>query len=418
MKKWIAIMCIVSLCLVGLVGCDKGGSNTSPAEPTPQEVADAARAEVSMPEYEFFWADAPQGEDPADEETSRYLRVVLDGENVDTIYNYRDFSYDEESCYRYFDLYTDVPLSELSASTPVFVYLHGGSWVGGSRHGDGGTVCSHLVKQGYAVVSMEYALLFGLNQIDSAEKGVEHWTTDEMLAQLLNPQIVVTFEDMMDDVRTLLNCLHDVYFPRWGLTATKVGFGGYSAGGHLSSLYAYKYNDAKLKAAFLVSIAGPVHFLDESYLRVYAKIMERPIMAGMLTTFAETLGLIFDSEPVDMSTPEGYELAVQLIHTVQPVDYITADSIPTVLSYGGYDETDNVYDEDFYTSDPINFEAPSDSLIPVSVFRTICALLEQNGVVHFAHLWPTKSHVHTADDEDSCRWMAECAKVLGDIYLR
>ncbi|MBO4535540.1 MAG: hypothetical protein J5755_06360, partial [Clostridia bacterium] len=276
-----------------------------------------------------------------------------------------------------------------------------------------------LVKAGFAVISMEYALLFGVNQIDPDGKGIEHTEGTEFLSYLLDPQVEVTFFDMMDDVHTLLDSLHDVYFPRWGLTATKVGLGGYSAGGHVSSLYAYKYNDAKLKVGFLVSMAGPVYFLDDCYLRVYAKIMERPIMAGMLSEFAGTLASVFGSEvPVDMTTQEGYDLAVELIHSVQPVDYITADTVPTVLSYGGYDETDNVYDEDFYTNDPINFEAPSDSLIPVSVFDKICELLDQNGVVHFAHLWPTKSHVHVADDDDATQWMAECAKVLADIYLR
>ncbi len=418
MKK-LACLLIIALLMgcFALVGC-REAAPAAPSAPTAQQAADEEVARVSLADYEFDLVYMIE-EDKADPAASYYyLCRTEDGETDGVVYGYRDLCYDESKSYRYFDAYSPAPLSQLDPDTPVLVYLHGGGWFFGNRHNDR-ELMAYFARAGFVVISMEYALLCGLNQLPNTYKGISRDEQGDLLSQLVDPETPVCISDMMDDVRTCLTALSATYLPEWGLNATKVGLCGYSAGGHLASLYAYKYNDAPLKAGFLLSLVGPVSLIDPGYLKVLDKLIDSVIYSALLPAVANTLAYAVGSEePLDVTTEEGYAGLMAAIPQWQPVDYITSDSVPSILCYAGWDGTDNVYDEDFYTRDPLSFEAPSDTLVPVSVYDTYLAKLQECGVVHTAKLWQDHTHVSAGTSTETMRWMAERAKAYANLYLR
>ena len=413
MKRLIVGMLVVAIvAALALSGCSKT------PEPTQQEVVDRVIAETSLADYTFDRTYSLSGSLAAqsDESASCYILCHQEGQEDEVVYCYRDNCYDESKNYRYFDIYTPAPLSRLDPNTPVFVYLHGGGWFFGDRRTEGTSLMPYMAKAGFVVISMEYALLCGLNQLPQYEKGLFPNDSNVLMEQLIDPEIPVCVSDIMNDVRTLLGSLQNHYFPAWGLTATKVGIGGYSAGGHLSSLYAYKYNDAPLKAGFLMSLVGPVSLLEPGYLRVLEKLTK-----PLLPKCANTLAYVLESPvPLDVTTEEGYQATMEYIHKVQPVDYITPNSLPTILCYAGWDGSDRDYSEELdprAKKDPLNFEEASDSLVPVSVYNTIVAKLQQNNVVFTGKLWQDKTHTTAGTSTDTCKWMALNAKAYAKIYL-
>ena len=120
---------------------------------------------------------------------------------------------------QYFDVF--VP-SNRTATSPVLIYLHGGSWSQCyDKDGTSLDMLASIAAKGYVVITADYIL-----QNDITEGGA---TTLREGA---------TFTAMLQDIDSLVSYLTR-FLPAMGVTPTKLAIGGVSAGGHLSSLYAY-----------------------------------------------------------------------------------------------------------------------------------------------------------------------------------
>ena len=348
------------------------------------------------------------------------------------IYVYQDVSYDEGSCYRYVDVYMPTAKEKLDPDTPVFLYLHGGGWVAGSRKDEQMSLMPYLASTGMVVVSMEYALWFGFNQTEASPLGVYNWmgmgkTNMEAIFNIFDLVVKnthpVSVADQQADVTACLTFLRDSYLPALGLTAANIGIGGYSAGGHLSSLYAYKNaQNSPIPIAYLMDLVGPVKLLDENYLRLLdmltGNLEDAPqedvqdvldLLTPLLKDMAAPLaGILGEEEPVDISTKEGYTHALSSIEGLQPISYLTSASVPTIICYARRHD-------DVPIAEAL-FECEFDDFIPITVYQSISAKLDEVGIVHADKLFENATHNTIGKNQDSCKWMAANISAFCSLY--
>ncbi len=126
-----------------------------------------------------------------------------------------------------------------AADTPLLVIVHGGGWVAGDKSEV--TVMAKALSE--RVVAVD-------GRTDSEEK---------LAVANLNYRLVgkngVSWHDQIADIGSALSFLAEKS-PYYGYSAERVVLLGMSAGGHLSLLYAYKYDGTGTVKA-VVSLAGP-----------------------------------------------------------------------------------------------------------------------------------------------------------------
>lgn len=124
-----------------------------------------------------------------------------------------------------------------TSTTPVIMLIHGGAWVGGSKN-DMTVIREALVrKSGMAVASMNY--------------------------RFVGPQDI-GYKQLMDDIELALDFV-DSKSEEWTIARGQYGLAGGSAGGHMSLLYAYAYDD-DLRIKAVSSLAGPTDLSDELFI--------------------------------------------------------------------------------------------------------------------------------------------------------
>ena len=445
MKKIVLVgVCILCLLATLLTSACKGPAG--PTEPT-QVDFDAAAAEA-MPEYHFAYAgDAkvenedytPWTDDTRAQKTGdadKYI-VCTDAQgNQSLVYLYTDICYDAASTYRYVDAYMPTDSAHLDPATPVFLYLHGGGWIAGSRKDEALSLVPYLVKAGFVVISMEYGLWFGMNQREDVNLGVYGWhdlNVLDIVDYIFKNEHPVSVYDMMDDITACLNYLKTDYLPSLGLTCTNIGIGGYSAGGHLSSLYAYKYAaTSPIEIAFELDLVGPVRLLDEGYLHVVSLLLGKdengdPIKTNnfildlilyMLTDedAREDLpvpemmqGILGAKEPIDITTSEGWAKAEEEIALVQGYTYLCETSVPTVICYARQHPDSVKFLEDIFPDD-------FDLFIPITVYTSMSARLDEVGIAHADRLFENENHNTIGHSTEPCRWMATQCRAMAQLY--
>ena len=433
MKKTVTILTAVLLLSVMLIttACNKApAADNTASNPiaAAQATIDAAVALASAKaeDYTFRWGtDEDQAVQAREGDADKYV-VCDDGETQSLVYVYEDICYDPDSTYRYFDVLTPVAKEALPADTPVLLYLHGGGWVSGDRKTDQVALLPYLAKAGNVVISMEYALWFGFNQREEAEKGVYSWkgaNVLEIIGSIIDCKTPVSIGDQQADITACLTYLRDTYLPELGLTATTIGIGGYSAGAHLTSLYAYANRDnAPLKLGFLMNMAGPVYMLNETYM-YWAELLtgrskENPeeaqdildLVQPVLTESAKALAALLGvSKPIDVTTEEGYQAAIDGTAKVQPIDYVKSTSLPTILCYAKSHDANFDFLETLFSGD-------YDDFIPVSVYRAIEKKLTDLGVVHSHALFEDLTHLTIETNPTSCKWMATHVAAYASLY--
>lgn len=170
------------------------------------------------------------------------------------------------------------------ANTAVILLVHGGSWLGGDK-----SAFTDLAKywrdKGYAAATMNYRLT----------------STPE---NNIHPAQV-------NDIAKAIGFIGSKA-AEWKISSDKFALQGVSAGGHLSLLYTYKYDNSN-KVKTVISMAGPTDFTPTS---------------NLSDTQVEIVQLLIGAPY--LSNPSAYAEA-------SPISHVTANSKPTLLFHGKLD---------------------------------------------------------------------------------
>lgn len=206
----------------------------------------------------------------------------------------------------------------------VILYIHGGSWTGGNKE-DMADKCERFAKKGYITATMNYTLyadgLFGkvtaLTMCDEIGKAIEK---------------IKAFSDEKE------------------LNITKLAVSGYSAGAHLSMLYGFSRADkSAIELVFTANQVGPSDF--------HSEVWGSTGLASMLS------GIEITEEMKENGKAE------DVINLVSPTAYVTKETVPSILAYGG-----------------------TDMIVPSGNAERIKAVFENADAVHNFILYPLSNH--------------------------
>ncbi|MDD3877063.1 MAG: alpha/beta hydrolase [Bacteroidales bacterium] len=200
-----------------------------------------------------------------------------------------------------------------TTQTPVVIFIHGGAWVLGDK-----SVFASEIQQfadaGIACATMNYR--YASNTSD-----IHH-------------------PDLPNDIKKAVDFISSKS-ELWQVSADNFGLVGHSAGGHLSLITSYMFNDGKIKAC--ASWAGPVDFVDAEQLSI----------SSSGDVFETYLGL----ELTSTSDTLAYKNA-------SPFWTVNTTSIPTLLIHG-------TEDDGVPYSNAVKMKAKLDSLNVISSFTTL-----------------------------------------------
>ncbi len=205
----------------------------------------------------------------------------------------------------------------------VILYIHGGSWTGGKKE-DKTEKCERFAKKGYITATMNYTLY-----------------ADGLFGK-------VTALTMCDEIGKAINRIK-AFSDEKELNITKLAVSGYSAGAHLSMLYGFsRGDDSAIELVFTANQVGPSDF--------HAEVWGSTGLASMLSGIEITQ---------DMTESEKEEV----INLVSPTAYVTKDTVPSILAYGG-----------------------TDMIVSSGNAERIKAAFENAGAVHSYILYPLSNH--------------------------
>ncbi len=221
------------------------------------------------------------------------------------------------------DIY--LPAGRTSTTTKVMVLIHGGAWATGDKT-DFASFVDSLQRRlpGYAIFNINYRLSTG--------------TSNSFPAQENDTKAAIEF----------IYAKRDEY-----KISDKFVLLGASAGGHLALLQGYKYN-SPVKVKAIVSFFGPTDMTD-----LYNNPASPFIPAA---TIAQIVGATPTSNPA-------------LYQQSSPINFVTAQSPPTILLHGGLDP-----------------------LVSPSQAVALDAKLQLAGVIHQYVFYPTEAHGWVGDN--------------------
>ncbi|MBO5789799.1 MAG: alpha/beta hydrolase [Clostridia bacterium] len=291
-----------------------------------------------------------------------------------------------------YDVYMPCLPESLPSDIPVMLYVHGGSWSDPKcdKGADGPWLCGGLAARGMLVFAMNYVLQTKTGTAENA-------TIDDMLADI---------DAMIYYLSTLL--------PTLGIEADAIALGGSSAGGHLSSLYAYKCGKtAALKIGFEVDIVGPTDLLT------YKPVVEHMMTIGSggyaqadtilmqyggigLGLFAGMAGVPADEEHLDEMWEKLEEYSTDT--------YVSADSCPTILAYAKVERPNNVP----AAALPPGFE--SDGMVSTECYYQMVELLTEHDVPFVHRLFEETQHGDMWKSP-TVTWIREQILLYAELYL-
>lgn len=224
---------------------------------------------------------------------------------------------------------------DASHGNGVILFLHGGSWIRGTRAFEMHN-CKRYAKKGYIAAAMDYTL-----------------HTEEA---------PVTMERMLDDIDDAVETIKALS-ERKGWNVAQMAISGNSAGGQLALLYAYSRKPV-LPLRFAAATVAPIDFHWESWdfegARFSPRVALEIVNAGSASSFGEQA---FRSG-----------LAEAEIRKISPLAAVHPGVPPTLLGYGAQDSIQN----------------PGNG-------RRLAAALESAGAEHELVMYPHSGHL-LADD--------------------
>ncbi len=172
--------------------------------------------------------------------------------------------------------------------------IHGGSWTGGEKE-DMAAHCKELAVKGYISATMSYSLC--------SPEGISD----------------VTVYTMLDEITACIGAIK-AYGDEKGLNITKMATGGYSAGGHISMLYAYsRPQESPVELVFTANRVGPSDMTPEVW------------GAGAYRLTSQLTGIEITDEMIASGEAD------RLCREISPVTYVNKDTIPSIFAYAGTD---------------------------------------------------------------------------------
>lgn len=229
--------------------------------------------------------------------------------------------------------------SDLSLS----LYIHGGAWIGGDK------TSSYSILEGYFA---------------------DRKLLDDMICARINYRLLtlsdpeITCETQLQDIDAAITKIVELCNEK-GYNVTKAMIWGESAGGHLSTMYSYRFKDTcAVKIGLCYSICGPVDMTDEKYFNDCAIGPDQMYDIQSLLTGTQI-------------TPDNLhsEETINAQKSVSPHNYVTPDSVPTIYYSGA-----------------------KDPIVPVADGEKLAKALEENGVDHYYMVFPNTGHC--ARDKD------------------
>jgi acetyl esterase/lipase len=224
----------------------------------------------------------------------------------------------------------------------MMVLIHGGGWTGGDKDDFWGMAKNIAKEQDLVATSIGYRFLTEGGDVDC--------------------------NAMLDDIQSAIEAAIEKAAQK-GVNITKIGIGGYSAGGHLSLIYAYKCADeCPVPVKFVISFAGPTDMNDENWFGSEIVFPED----YALSVLTELTGTEITAEN------RNSEESRAALAAVSPISYITPASAPTIILHG-----------------------KKDNVVPFSNSETLDELLTLNGVEHHFFISENAGHGFSDDPETS-----------------
>ena len=243
-----------------------------------------------------------------------------------------------------------------SGSTGLVLCIHGGGWVEGDKGAYTGSLTRLSEAKGCAAACMNYRYVSG----------------------------TVGFDDVLDDVSAALAAIKKAG-AAYGADFDRVLLTGISAGGHLSLLYAYTRKDAApIRPVCVVELCGPTDLEDGFYYSDENSVNHAvgpEYFRGIISN-----GVRYAVAPDDLAS------AAPALRRHSPVNYVAADTVPTVFGHG-----------------------EQDTIVPYQNALDLKAALTANGVEHTFVSFPDSGH--GCEDKGSMKKMMELFFRCADRYL-
>ena len=295
----------------------------------------------------------PDCAERADELTEEYLERYLAPSQDEPLpesnpYIMKDVSYGSAGERNLLDLYLP---ENYTGEVGLVLYIHGGGWIYGSKADY--DYCAETVQRGYAAATINYRY---------AAMDVSIW-------------------DILDDVTAALAKIKELAAEK-GITINKCMLSGFSAGGHISLMYAYtRASSAPITPVAVVSKSGPTDLTDKAYKN------SSTIMTALSAVSGTTdYGVLINSSNFDQA-------AVQyLLLQASPINYVST-AVPTIFCHG-----------------------TNDSIVPYTNGITLLQKIDPTGVPYVPITFQNSEH-GLENDPAASAYAQQCIENYEKTYL-
>lgn len=216
---------------------------------------------------------------------------------------YRDLPYGVNPFRQIIDM--NIPKS-VKGKANVIVFIHGGTWCGGSKS-DYESSVEKFSKKGYVSAAINYRFC-----------GYPDY---------------VTVDDIMDDISAALGKIKEKAAEH-GVNLKGVMFEGISAGAHLSLLYAYtRADEAPLKPVAVVAKSPATDFTDMTLYDGSLHKLDPEKWSIPKDEWCKHLSFMTGK----IITPRNLEKKTDILYNISPIKYVNKKTVPTILVHATKD---------------------------------------------------------------------------------
>ena len=235
------------------------------------------------------------------------------GEGVELLpTKYTNISYGADSTRNIFDLYLP---ANVEGDISLILFIHGGAWFYGSKESFSEEAYNACAKYGVATASINYRYI----SLGS-----------------------VTIFDILDDIEAAVSKIKS-FAAEKGLNIKKMMLHGFSAGAHLSLMYAYTRDTvSEITPVCVYSNSGPTYLYNSTYMNIN----------GMEAVLSAACGKSF--------TAATRKYAANELIAISPLNYVDSNCVPTIICHGTLDSivpyNDAQYLDNFLTDAGVKHE--------------------------------------------------------------